>query len=343
MRAASGPDRRRRASSAWAVRRAFPVLLAVVAAVAPPVSLGPHGARLASGATLAVEAAPREIHVGDPIRITIRLTAEEGSDVALPVLAESVGDFEVLSVGSPTEERGPDGERILSVEATVTAWATGDLTIPPLSASGTADLEAGSVRSDPVPITVASVGIESSEDLRPIKDPLSLPIEWARIALIALAALLAAIVAFLVARRLRRRPAAVPAAPISTRPAHEVALEAIDRLASEGLVARGRVAEHTTRLTDILRRYFEARFGFPALDRTTSEILVALRKPLDRAGIRRSIDLHAEIADLLHEADLVKFAEFSPDPAAASATVERARSIVEATREEEAPPLAAAS
>lgn len=301
-------------------------------------SLGDAGP--SSGARLSVEAAPREIRVGDAIRLTIRLTAEAGSDLAIQAPPEALGEFEILEWLAPREVRGRAGERTLVVDATVTAWRTGDLVIPPISAVGPAS---GEVRSEPVPIAVASVGIDSSEDIRPIKDPLSLPIDWTRIALIALAALAAAIVAFLVARRLRRRPAAAPAAPVPARPAHVVALEALERLAAEGLVARGRVAEHTMRLADILRRYFEARFGFPALDMTTSEILLALRRPLDREGIRRSLDLHGEIADLLHEADLVKFAEFSPDPDDATAMVPRAHDIVEATREEEAPPLAAAS
>jgi hypothetical protein len=333
-----------RAARAIAIALAFlgaggPVRAAAEAA-APGAPSAPPATAAVAAARLEVTAEPREIHVGDPIHLTLRLAAPAGSDLAIERPAAGPGDVEILSWGAPQETRGPAGERTVVVEATATAWRTGDVAIPALAARGALS---GEVRSEPVSITVASVGIDSSQDIRPIKDPLSLPIEWGRIALIALAALATAVVAFLVARRLRRRPAERPAPALPSRPADEIALEALDRLASDGLVARGRTLEHYVRLADILRRYFEARFGFPALDRTTSEILVALRRPIDRAGVRRSIDTHAEIAGLLEEADLVKFAEHVPDSEDAAASVGRARRIVEATREEEAPPLAAAS
>lgn len=299
------------------------------------------GASRAAGSVLTVTAEPREIHVGDPVRIRVTLTRAEGSTVALPPLSGTLGEFEILAVGEPTETSGPGGETIQEVEATITAWRTGALEIPMIAAGAGGP---GEVRSEPIPIAVTSVGIESSKDIRPIKEPLSLPRDWRPLLLAALAAIIIALVAYFLWRRLRKRPgAAAPAPIVDARPPHEIALAELERLAALGLVERGRVVEHYVRLTEILRAYFAARYGIPALDMTTSEILEALRKPLDRAGIRRSIEAYGEITSLLHDADLVKFAEFVPDRTDALATVDRASRVVIATREEEAPPLAAAS
>jgi hypothetical protein len=300
----------------------------------------PAAAPSAASLALTMEVEPKEIHVGDPIKIRLRLTRPPGSTASLPALSGTLGDFEILSAGEPRETRAADGGTILEVEATATAWRIGDLSIPPVAASGGAP---GEIQSEPVPVRVTSVGIEESKEIRPIKDPLTLPRDWKPILLAAAAAILAGLLAYAVWRRLRRKPAVLPAAPADTRPAHEIALAELERLAAQGLVERGRFVEHYVRLTEILRSYFEARYGIPALDMTTHEILEGLRGPLDRSGIRRSIEAHGAIASLLEDADLVKFAEFTPERGDALASIDRASRVVIATREEEAPPLAAAS
>ncbi len=331
-----------------AVGVAPPVRLLVALLVALPLALAAACATAsrAEAAALVAEASPLEIHVGDPVRLALTLTIDAGETDSLPMLAGTLGEFEVLAWGEAKQTTARDGKRRVVAEGTITAWRTGDLEIPPIAAAGA---DSAAARSAPIAVRVTSVGVTDSSEARPIKDPLSLPREWKGILLAALAAAGLAVLGFLLYRRFRRRPASLPAVPIDPRPAHEIALAELARLAGDRLVERGLLPEHFVRLTEILRRYFERRFAIPAIDLTTSETVAALRDALERPGSRAGFDALVEARSLLEDADLVKFAEVIPEAAAAHAALERARSLVAATRapdpsrEDDSPPLAAAS
>ena len=62
--------------------------------------------------------------------------------------------------------------------------------------------------------------------------------------------------------------------------------------------------EYYTKLTDTLRRYIEERYGFSALEMTSSEII----ERLVSTGDNSSLD---ELRQLFMTADLVKFAKYS--------------------------------
>jgi hypothetical protein len=323
-RAAAGPSVRSGLSAA----RRFATLVAAFALFA--------AAAPAEAARLSATADTTRIRVGDPIHLRVRLVTEPGSKLELPAIGKTLGSLEVLSwtLAAPRER---NGEREIDGVAVVTAWATGAAVIPPIVASGDS-----TVRTEPIAIRVESVGIEESKDVRAIRGPVSLPRNWLLIAAIALGSLLVALAAFLLVRRLRRKRLDVPAAPIVARPAHELAYEALDRLAAERLVERGHAAEHVTRLADILRDYHGARFGFLALDMTTSEIVAALR-PLIDGGSASSRMALAETRAFLEEADLVKFAEVVPDDEQARGGLTRVRHVVDETRVRDEQPLAEAS
>ena len=61
--------------------------------------------------------------------------------------------------------------------------------------------------------------------------------------------------------------------------------------------------EYYTKLTDTLRQYIEERFGFSAMEMTSSEIISRLRE----SGDQKMID---ELKELFNTADLVKFAKY---------------------------------
>jgi hypothetical protein len=131
----------------------------------------------------------------------------------------------------------------------------------------------------------------------------------------------------------------VPAAP--PRPAHEIAYAELERLLSSGLLEAGRVKEFHIELAEILRRYLEARYGIDTFERTTWEVMEALR------AARLPIRVHAALGEFFAACDLVKFAKYLPDPAETRGTVERAYRLVDETREIPAPaapaPAAAAA
>ena len=147
------------------------------------------------------------------------------------------------------------------------------------------------------------------------------------------AALLGAVIALLVRRRLRARRPPVPAVP--PRPAHEIAMERLDRLGTL-LAQGGDLRPFYFGLSEAIRDYLGGRFGFDSLEMTTEELIAAMRRvPADET---RGV-LGSEIEGWLSGCDLVKFAKLAPSVEQARGALETAIRMVEATRPRvEAPP-----
>ena len=136
-------------------------------------------------------------------------------------------------------------------------------------------------------------------------------------------ALIGAIAVWLLRRWSRRpKPAAPPAPP---RPPWEVALERLHEIKHAGLIETARLGEFVDRVSDALRAYLGARYGFDGLESTTDEIVSVLgRAPLGSANM-------VEIAEFLQVCDLVKFANMTPSAEECAAVLASAEHIVRAT------------
>lgn len=99
-----------------------------------------------------------------------------------------------------------------------------------------------------------------------------------------------------------------PVIPLMRRkpklPPHQVAMQEIQRIKDEKSWATEESKEYYTRLTDTLRTYIQDRYGFRAMDMTTSEIIERLTKENDSEAL-------AELSQLFQTADLVKFAKYT--------------------------------
>jgi hypothetical protein len=132
--------------------------------------------------------------------------------------------------------------------------------------------------------------------------------EWTALkhalAILAAGILLGAIIAYLV-RRWLARPKPVPPPP-PPRPAWEIALEKLDEVRHAGLLEQGRFGEYYDRVSDAVRGYLGARYGFDGLESTTDEIIHALTRSAVH-GIAVP-----EVVAFLQGCDLVKFANMTP-------------------------------
>lgn len=120
-----------------------------------------------------------------------------------------------------------------------------------------------------------------------------------------LAGLALALALALAYRWWRRRPRPIPPPP-PPRPPWEVALEALHDIRHARLVEQGRLDSHLERVTNALRAYLGARYGFDGLECTTDEILSTLAEHPD------AVPILGRAQTLLREADLVKFADVEP-------------------------------
>ncbi len=140
-----------------------------------------------------------------------------------------------------------------------------------------------------------------------------------------LGALLCAALGAIAYRFYTRRPKPVPAPP-PPPPAWELALVALDRIETD---AQDDAPEHTIdRVTDVLRSYLGHTYAFDGLESTTEEVLEALRT---RGAIQT---VRSDVARLLTESDLVKFASEEAPQGAALATLRSTRELVRRTMPE---------
>jgi hypothetical protein len=177
----------------------------------------------------------------------------------------------------------------------------------------------------------SALGDTDVPDIEPAV-PIREPARWPWLAAVGAAALAALCVAAWLSRRRRGalRAVALP-------PAHEVALDALARLRDEKLVEHGDFERYYVELSDVVRRYLEARFGLRAPEMTTDEFLAAAQRSRELTANQR-----AALADFLAEADLVKFARLVPSRERAERAWSAAHDFVEATRVREEAGRAAA-
>jgi hypothetical protein len=147
------------------------------------------------------------------------------------------------------------------------------------------------------------------------------------IPLIAGSLLAAALLAAYVRRRKRRSSlpnpsVAAPEVPVAVPSPYTVALEQLNRIERERWPAHGEVARHYEATVDTLRGYLEGAEDLPARERTTGEVLWSLPPHLTADGLRN------RAAELLDEADLVKFARYQPSPAEAAEFLAQCRSLL---------------
>lgn len=293
------------------------LVLAVLATLAPQTSLTGQEARV----TTHVDTT--EITVGDRIAFSVTVEHPAESEILWPD-SLSLAPFEILDARI-IPPAAPGNGMVTSLRLILTAFELGDLELPSISMDvEEADGSVSTLHTNPYGIRVNSVGLDDGDDIRDVKGPLAIPIGLGRILLILLATLLIPALAYWLYRRLARRNVEEKPKPQAPpRPAHESALEALDRLERSPLLERGEIKEFHIRVSDILRLYVEERFHVPALELTTKDIL----RGMVNAGIGE--DLRQGFSDFLVPCDMVKFAKAKPDAAASLGTLALGRKLVE--------------
>lgn len=190
--------------------------------------------------------------------------------------------------------------------------------------------------TDTLELLVTTIEIDStSHAIFDIKPQKTLPfrlgeitgyMKWTLVALLALAAL--AYAAKRILKRYGKRFSDMfrPAPPL---PPHEAALAALEKLRAQRLWQEGKHKLYYSALTDILRTYIAGRYGVSAMEMTSDEIVEAMR------GVDLPRKSAMDLAQILREADLVKFAKAAPEADENEAAYRAACDFVEQTKPEE--------
>lgn len=272
------------------------------------------------------------IRIGEQVVIDLEAYYRTDRDGTLDVAWPAIGDtltrqVEVVWDSGVDTARADEADPTLLVQRrhiTVTAWDSGFWAIPPFRFRIGSD----TLETAPLLLEVRTVAVDTTQAFRDIKDiyeaqpSLLAWLEehwpwlvglWAALGLIGGGAALL--------QRLRRKRVQDEAPP-PPLPLHEAMLLRLDELERQRLWQQGEVKAHYIALTDILRSYVEARLEVPAMERTTDELVQALRVTALPAAHRE------QLANVLRLADLVKFAKLAPAPAENEAAVPAARRFI---------------
>lgn len=251
-----------------------------------------------------------QLPLGAPLTLHVEVSAAPGEQVSVP--EQPLDPFEVVGRRA-SEVEAPGGATQHTFELDVIALEPGDVTLPKLDLRVVGPKGELSTRSTaPRTIHVISpLANEPSATPKPPAGPVSVmeddyTLAWLGGGIAATALIAAA--TLLIARALKRRKKPAPPPP-PPPPAWARALQKLAVLGAgrDAMIADAKSAEFVEAVGNVAREYLGERYGFDGLERTTDELMRTL-------GELRPGELRlTEVALLLEQCDLVKFARAAPD------------------------------
>ena len=276
------------------------------------------------------------ILIGEQTRLSLEAEQQPGEVVQFPLFSDRIpGGLDIVEPLQVDTAKVTDGLIRVTHSYVVTAFEDSLLYIPPFAFAEDGDtLWSRSLSLKVVQPFELDMESNSITDIKPVYRPRFNWLGLFKIVLLVLAvAAVGAGVYVLVRKYVQKKPVFEPAAAEPERPAHEVALEALNRLKEEKPWQQGRLKEYYTQLTDTVRLYIDRTFGVNACEMTSNEILDGLRQMK-----KDSKELYGKLADMLRTADLAKFAKWQPSPSECEQSLKDAFTFVEQTMPHEPEP-----
>lgn len=248
------------------------------------------------------------ILIGQQAHLTVEVTARKGANVTFPHFKRAQQMVPGVEVVETSLENRSESDDQLTVSKTFTLTSfDGKLyAIPGMKVK----VDGKVYTSNQLALKVLECEVDTlhPEKFFPPKDVQDNPFMWSEWSplywLGVLVMLVSAFLAYLILRLKQNKPIVVRVRVVKKIPAHQKALNEMTRLKSESFNTAEEQKQYYTHLTDTLRKYIRERFGFNAMEMTSSEIIEQLKT----AGDNTMID---ELRELFATADLVKFAKYS--------------------------------
>jgi hypothetical protein len=275
------------------------------------------------------------ILIGDQINLKLVVEKPAGWKVDFPQIPDSLaGKIEVLKKPAIDTIRMKDENLKLIQNILITCFDSGQYRIPPFKFDIREPGKTDSLFTDWLVLNVMTFKIDTTKGPVDIKPPFEAPLTLKEVTPYILGIILIGALLFLILysikRKKRNQPLFVrPAKP--KEPAHLVALRELDRIKEEKIWQKDKIKEYYSEVTGTLRVYIEDRFGIPAMEQTSGEILTSFQ--ISRNLIPdKTLQYLIKILPL---ADLVKFAKYLPLPDDHSIVLANAYLFVNETKPEE--------
>ena len=251
-----------------------------------------------------------QLFIGQQTDLTLSVTYDATQKLVMPDIKlgqELVPNIEVVSVCKPDTAVLNDGKRLtVSQTYTITPWDSSFYYLPPMQVM----VDSQTYESNSLALKVYTVDIDTLhlDQFFPPNGIMELTFSWEEWQLVALGLwlllLMAACIGVLIYHVMHGKPIVRFVRRKKKLPPHQVAMDEIERIKSERKWAEEDSKEYYTLLTDTLRNYIRDRYGFNAMEMTSSEII-------DRLISENNEEALDELREIFRTADLVKFAKYS--------------------------------
>ncbi len=249
------------------------------------------------------------ILIGQQAHMTVGVTAKKGQHVVFPQFKRTqqiTPGVEVLE-STPADTTSLDnGMMKVQKTYTLTSFDEKLYAIPGMKVK----VDGKSYAANPAALKVITVDVDTlhPNQFYPPKDVQDNPFlwsEWSGVFWLSVLMLLLCGVGYYLFIRLREnKPIITHVRFVKRLLPHQRALNAIDQIKAAHLSTSEDQKTYYTQLTDTIRQYINERFGFNAMEMTSSEIIDRLQ----HTGDQKMMD---ELKELFQTADLVKFAKYS--------------------------------
>lgn len=266
---------------------------------------------LAASAQVSVEAVidSIQIFVGQQAHVTLTATAKENAKVEFPQFKPMeyiTPGVEVLDRQELEQQAQDNGFVSRSMVYTMTSFDDTLYYIPPM----TVKIDGKPYKSKSLALKVLTIEVDTlhAEQFFGPKDVQDNPFLWSDwewpFWLSVLMLVLLAVAYYLYLRLRDNKPIISHIRIVKRLLPHQKAMKEIEQIKANKMVSSENSKEYYTKLTDTLRKYIEERYGFNAMEMTSSEIIEKLMASQDQ----KALD---ELRQLFTTADLVKFAKYS--------------------------------
>ncbi len=250
-----------------------------------------------------------QILVGQQAHVTLTAVAKENSKVEFPQFKPTqmiTSGVEVLGSQELESQQEDNGFVTRATVYTLTSFDDTLYYLPPM----TVKIDGKPYKSKSLALKVLTIDVDTTnvDQFFGPKDVQDNPFQWSDWSLTfwlsVLMLVLLAICYYLYLRMRDNKPIITHIRIVKKLLPHQKAMQQIEQIKAEKMVTAEDSKEYYTRLTDTIRKYIEERYGFSAMEMTSSEIIAKLMETQDEGAL-------SELRHLFLTADLVKFAKYS--------------------------------
>ncbi|CCZ48517.1 putative uncharacterized protein [Bacteroides sp. CAG:661] len=273
-----------------------------------------------------------QILIGEQAKVKLEVSLDANKRAIFPAFRDTlVTGVEIVDIAKPDTQLLNDGKRaLITQEYTVTSFDSALYYLPPMEVM----VDNQTYRSKTLALKVYSVPVDTlhPDQFFGPKTIMKAPFAWEDWYLFIACVLLLApflLTAIYLVKRIRDNKPIIRKVKVEPKlPPHQVAIKEIERIKQEKVWQKGQPKEYYTELTDALRTYIKERFGFNALEMTSTEIIDKLLETNDKGAL-------ADLRELFQTADLVKFAKHNPLMNENDANLLNAIDFINETKEKE--------